>query len=336
MGDVVLEGWMVVDVRLVGGVGVFVSTFVLGKLLLRRISLSSHMTHELLRCCAAGVLIGLGILVLLPESMEDSCSQKLDSHYVFLTFMGTICVMFLLENVLLPHEHHEHHEHKDHEHNHGHHHGHNHHHSHNHSANCSHKKISDRASLVADGSSHDDEDTCDQDSLLGSSSPPPRTSLRHKIVKWIDMACRLFPWIVHAVLDGSMIGLETRSAVTVISAVVLCALQDTIAFVIFIEHTTTSTTHDDKQLNSKRTLMLFVFSLAFLVGTGLGMVLTDEQINASEFLWVSRTIMAGIFVYIACFEMLPSHCDNRWQNMKRILCFVLALMSSFSIEMFGG
>ena len=59
----------------------------------------------------------------------------------------------------------------------------------------------------------------------------------------------------------------------------------------------------------------------------------DKNENALV-LDVLRCVMAGLFVYMALFELAPPHAHGRGQNLKYFIAFSFGLISAYMADMF--
>ena len=124
---------------------------------------------------------------------------------------------------------------------------------------------------------------------------PPRSSAC--LARW-SIALRMGAWMLHAAIDGMV--LSSASSVYVLLAtavpVSLCAIQDVAAFSISLASRGCS--------NSGLLVGVVAFALAFPVGA-IGSYLSTA--GSQRFLLVLRVVVAGVFVYMATFELAPPH-----------------------------
>merc|ERR1712224_915690 len=105
-----------------------------------------------------------------------------------------------------------------------------------------------------------------------------------------------------------LVGLEQNpSRVALVGvAVGVCALQDTVAFIVFLRANLQKKGDDGKGVANVLwdTFYLAVFCLSLLLGVGVGIGISHDIFvsnNANQILVPHRSVMAGIFVYMACF-----------------------------------
>ena len=75
------------------------------------------------------------------------------------------------------------------------------------------------------------------------------------------------------------------------------------------------------------------FCAAFPVGTGL-CIAALYGAKESQVIDIMRVCMAGLFVYMALFEMAPPHAHGRLQNLKYALAFCFGLGSAYLADAF--
>merc|ERR1711935_930424 len=73
--------------------------------------------------------------------------------------------------------------------------------------------------------------------------------------------------------------------------------------------------------------------MGFPVGAGVSVAAFWGQ-RQSEWVDLLRVALAGLFVYMALFEMAPPHAHGRWQNLKYALAFSFGLGSAYLAEAF--
>jgi zinc transporter ZupT len=145
--------------------------------------------------------------------------------------------------------------------------------------------------------------------------------------KWA-LLMRLGAWIIHSFFDGIILGSsDPRPSVMLplTMAILVCALQDVAGMYIYF----TSRKAD-------RTFLLLgiaLFALAFPVGTGVSVAAFWGQ-RQSEWVDLLRVALAGLFVYMALFEMAPPHAHGRWMNFKYAMAFSFGLGSAYLADAF--
>jgi len=155
-------------------------------------------------------------------------------------------------------------------------------------------------------------------------SEVPMTDSQRRCVA-LGSIIRLLAWIVHGLLDGSLIGGATslQTLISLSFAIGVCAIQDVAAFSIFL----TERKCTPKEIGS----MVLAFSLTFPAGTIVSLAAADA-LNGSA-AWDSiRCAIAGLFVYMALFELAPPHSHSPVVVCLYTLAFCLGLFCAYSGE----
>jgi len=145
--------------------------------------------------------------------------------------------------------------------------------------------------------------------------------------KWA-LLMRLGAWLIHSFFDGIILGSsDPRPSVMLplTFAILVCAIQDVAGMYIYF-----STRKVD------RTFLvcgIIGFAFAFPVGAGVSVAAFWGQ-RQSEWVDLLRVALAGLFVYMALFEMAPPHAHGRWQNLKYALAFSFGLGSAYLADAF--
>jgi len=145
--------------------------------------------------------------------------------------------------------------------------------------------------------------------------------------KWA-LLMRLGAWLIHSFFDGIILGSsDPRPSVMLplTLAILVCAIQDVAGMYIYF-----STRKVD------RTFLvcgIVGFAFAFPVGAGVSVAAFWGQ-RQSEWVDLLRVALAGLFVYMALFEMAPPHAHGRWQNLKYALAFSFGLGSAYLADAF--
>ena len=154
-------------------------------------------------------------------------------------------------------------------------------------------------------------------------APPPQPS---RVSRLLAVALRMMAWMLHAMIDGMLLAGAASLPVLLITAlpVSICAIQDVAAFTVSMT----------KSGCSKRQLVLGLglFSLSFPLG-GIGAYLLFAESGSDVFVHVIRCIVAGIFVYMAAFELAPPHSHNRYVNAMYAIAFAVGASCALSIEL---
>ena len=145
--------------------------------------------------------------------------------------------------------------------------------------------------------------------------------------KWA-LLMRLIAWLIHSFFDGIILGSsDPRPSVMLplTLAILVCAIQDVAGMYIYF-----STRKVD------RTFLvcgIVGFAFAFPVGAGVSVAAFWGQ-RQSEWVDLLRVALAGLFVYMALFEMAPPHAHGRLQNLKYALAFSFGLGSAYLADAF--
>ena len=339
--------------------------------------------NPLILCSVTGLLIGLALLVVLPQAVERLV-QVMDPEVVFLLFLAAPVAMFIFEHVVLEHEH---------------------------------------LHMQADGTMKgcDDED-CDgcipenskppessspgagwsmnlpgKKKKKGSNTPSERTPLikggkaavapakapaeapadesaattrvqrsksmpadlpgvrgggpsdapsspsssdgaseaRRSCSGWAkllmeqwSLIMRLGAWVLHSLFDGIILGSSDPKASVQLPlgfAILVCAVQDVAGMYIYFT----------ARKSNRRLLItgIVMFCAAFPIGTGVSIAALYGT-RESQVIDIMRVCMAGLFVYMALFEMAPPHAHGRLQNLKYALAFCFGLASAYLADAF--
>lgn len=185
---------------------------------------------------------------------------------------------------------------------------------------------------------------------------------------------RLWAWMMHAMLDGVLIGSAEQLAVIIplSFAILVCAMQDVAGLYIYFNARGATTRFV--------AIAIVLFAVAFPIGAGISLVVfrvqprppsgvgrpehvhptqhgrwrpsnpsqghglgaepkprsrsrQDSKENALV-LDVLRCVMAGLFVYMALFELAPPHAHGRGQNLKYFVAFSFGLLSAYMADVF--
>jgi zinc transporter ZupT len=145
--------------------------------------------------------------------------------------------------------------------------------------------------------------------------------------KWA-LLMRLGAWLIHSFFDGIILGSsDPRPSVMLplTFAILVCAVQDVAGMYIYF-----STRKVD------RTFLvcgIIGFAFCFPAGAGVSVAAFWGQ-RQSEWVDLLRVALAGLFVYMALFEMAPPHAHGRWMNLKYALAFSFGLGSAYLADAF--
>ena len=137
---------------------------------------------------------------------------------------------------------------------------------------------------------------------------------------------RQLAWLLHAAIDGMVLAAipSYRLLAAGAFAVLVCALQDAVAFSIVLARARTS--------RHGALLALGLFGCAFPLGAGLASSLLSA-LRGSEAIAVTRVMMSAMFLYMAS-ELAPSHTHSRRLNLLYVVLFGLGVTVSSLAELF--
>jgi zinc transporter ZupT len=272
-------------------------------LLYRGTSLSAS---PLVLCCVTGLLIGIAMLVVLPQAFESLLTKdEWPAERIFALFVSAPLIMFFLEHVIIDHEH-------------------------------------VHAGGPAGGPDHT---VCDENCDHGPNIPyamkfpsakeagestPLQPAEKEASGRCLDfgLLLRLSAWMMHAMLDGVLIGSADQLAVIIplSFAILVCAMQDVAGLYIYFSSRGASTRFV--------ATAIVLFAVAFPIGAGISLIVFREKNENALVLDVLRCVMAGLFVYMALFELAPPHAHGRGQNLKYFIAFSFGLISAYMADMF--
>merc|ERR1712216_722621 len=109
-------------------------------------------------------------------------------------------------------------------------------------------------------------------------------------------------------------------------AILICAIQDVAGLYIYFTARGATTRFV--------TISLVLFALSFPIGAGISMLIFRGSHENALVLDVLRCVMAGLFVYMALFELTPPHAHGRLQNFKYFCAFGFGLASASLADVF--
>ena len=127
---------------------------------------------------------------------------------------------------------------------------------------------------------------------------------------------RVGAWMAHAMIDGMVLASAPSAYVLAATTVpvTVCALQDVAAFIVTMAGL-------GYRSWSSLTAAVVALSCAFPLGA-LASHLVIASAGSEEGVNVVRTVVAGIFTYMAVFELSPPHTHNRAANAGYLLFFM--------------
>jgi len=281
----------------------------------RQTTMAMYGTSPMLASLVCGLLSSIGLLVLLPSSVEVLGSHNIGADRAILIFICSACGMFFLHHVVLDHQ-------------------------------CGgtmvpKAKDDDEPAKQPALSQHwaqpdqcctecqpADEAISEKVPLLGQTAPASKSSW----VQWLGWhtapLVRAFAWFAHSFLDGCMLGTAPSLSVLLATTVpvAVCAVQDAASLVI------------SSGASGYSHRMTIVNALVLAAGFPLGAVMAAASTEASAAessvaLAYLRASVGGIFLYMALFELAPPHLHGRWASSKLLLAFVVGLALAYASEM---
>lgn len=137
---------------------------------------------------------------------------------------------------------------------------------------------------------------------------------------------RATAWFVHSVLDGAMLGAAQSLPILFATAipVIVCAVQDVASLVV--------SDAARRQTNGQTVLTSIVFAMGFPVGTAL-VACMPTWTETELALPLLRAAVAGIFFYMAIFELAPPHAHGRWASLLQLAAFMLGVSMAYIAEL---
>jgi hypothetical protein len=313
------------------GVGAF--AVALASCVLRRGNQSLTQVPPMAKCFVSGLLLGLGLFVMLPSALGRLPPDETAAQHVMLIFVASIVAMFLVHHVLMDHQHGgpEHAPQGDIE-----------------GCPCASSNMSTPAGRAAGGRSlfglsTDKPKHClpikkalpnMSSPLLAPPVPPPSTVPPPSVVlsgcaSAATVLLRALPYTIHAFIDGATLGTSSSALMLVSLAlpITLCAVQDVGTIIVNVTATGAGT----------RVALFTVacFALGFPLGTAATVALFAGADAASAFVPL-RACAAGVFIYMAIFEMAPPHSHGRLPSLKYVSAFCAGLLFILASEAAEG
>ena len=275
---------------------------------------TSLSASPLVLCSVTGLLIGIALLVVLPQSVESLIAQGWAAENIFSLFLAAPMAVFFVEHVVIVHEHGHPELDADGR-------------PHVHDENCGHgpPSIPHAVTFNADGSRTPVGKVSERSGLINGKKP---ASELDRWFEWWGLVLRLGAWVLHALLDGVLLGTtDTLSVLVPLAfAILICGIQDTAGLYIFFTARSCSPRFVAVAVAS--------FGCAFPLGAAVGLVAFHDMHTRTSLLSVLRCVMAGLFVYMALFELAPPHAHGRLNNLKYFLAFSFGLLSAYVADLF--
>ncbi len=316
----------------ISAAGVGACSLVLATIALWRGGTSQLIVPATAKCFVAGLLCALGLLVMLPAALYHLPSHESPERVLHFFFAAPL-LMFFVHHILLDHQHGD---------------------------------VIIRQPIVADGSAElDAEAGCvchspvKEDAVskagaivqgrrplfnnmkgfnqpqfctpvktpLAKSPPPPPSPPPTKlatVLSGVAVLLRALPYTIHAFVDGALLG-SAHSAVvlaSLVTCVSLCAVQDVGTIILSLSASGAT--------RRAKLVTVGCFALGFPLGTIVTVAAVDGA-SSVAFQQLLRAFAAGVFVYMALFEMAPAHAHGRLANIRYLCAFaggvVLVLLS---------
>jgi len=279
------------------------------------------------KCFVAGLLAGVGLLVMLPSALKSALQQKSvepSLQRLMLFFCSAPLVMYMVHHLILGHTH-----------------------SHDDAASCECEPPVKRVQRALIGKRATFCPPVPEAGMLpgpgGKKSCPPssvppspgsrRSRLYSACAEGALVLLRALPYTLHATIDGALLG-TTQSPATLASlalSVALCAVQDVGTILVNLAATGAS----------KRAMLVTtaLFGMGFPLGSSLILVMTAASTasaagsdSAEGALSSLRAFAAGLFIYMALFELAPPHASERLTHLRYLLAFTCGLAIAYMSE----
>lgn len=290
-----------------GGIGLF--SVVLARLVLQSGAsrrLASAVPAEL-KCFVSGLLSGLGLLVMMPLAVEQLTPEWPIEH-VMLAFLAAPLAMFFFNHVILDHQHFDD---PDMPHAHG-------------------RRSDGTQIMCGDASPAKFSFNMAPQALVcqvAGKSPALITPRRSgAFTDKLSVLCGAVPYTVHAAVDGSILG-TAHSPVLLASLALpigLCAVQDVATIILSLSA--------NKASRRDIVLTAMCFGAGFPLGAGLIIALAVAPSADPGFALALPAFAAGLFLYMALFELAPPHADGRTGSLAYWLSFATGVALAYATE----
>ena len=280
-------------------------------------------------CAVAGLLVGMSLLVVLPQATESLSEQGWKMETIFILFLVSPMVMFFVEHIVVEHTHglrsgqtvhvgSESGEAKEHQ-------------VHVVSVSASvqpsepfkftgvsdtkgpspRARAGERAGLLSKDDQGDAEHRCRE-----------RLEASLKVASVIfGTGFRLLAWLVHAALDGVLLATSRKLSVLIplTFAVAFCSFGDVACLYVYLS----------ARKCSERWKVVFVasFCCAYPLGTGVTIVVLKEAPGIA--LNILRCVLSGLFIYVGFFELMPPLPHGQMKSFKYFLAFSTGLVIAY-------
>jgi hypothetical protein len=143
---------------------------------------------------------------------------------------------------------------------------------------------------------------------------------REALVACTSVLLRAVPYTLHASIDGAVLATATslRMLTSLALPIALCAVQDVGTLLVAL--TACRASHRAKLIISG------CFGLGFPLGASVALALGTLSSSSSADLALVRAFAGGLFVYMALFELAPPHAPDRRTHLRYVLGFVAGLV----------
>ena len=318
---------MIVEQRIAGlcifvAVGICLFSVTLASCVLRRGDHRLTYVPPAVKCFVSGLLLGLGLLVMLPSALQQAPANQLSAHHVLLMFVSSAAAMFVIHHVFMSH-------------------------SHNHGEAIM-KPESVAGPLEAAGLQEpcSDDAPCNGSDIencvcgtparvsgLGkpthcppvgipsvkkqpTDEPPAPSRGPLVLTTAVPVLLRALPYTIHAFIDGAVLG-TAQSLMVLLSLAIpitLCSVQDVGTIIVNLSANGAS--------RSVTLITVLCFGMGFPLGTAATVALTSRTgEGAAAGLAPLRACAAGVFAYMALFELAPPHAHGRVANLRYAIAF---------------
>ena len=298
-----------------GGVGVFsvgLTAFVMRSGSVRRLG----AVPASLKSFISGLLTGMGMLVMLPLAMED-LTQDWPFEHVMLVFCSAPMLMFFFNHVVLDHQHLD-------------------------EQSCAHSHSHGTSTTIVCGQTPKRisfnkvaSPTFCPVTTVGNDMPQkPNANLKAACMERLSVLFGAVPYAVHAAVDGSILG-TAHSPIMLASLTIpisLCAVQDVGTIIVSLSATKAT----DRDIFATASC----FGIGFPVGASLMTALAGasstsdadgDSLPSTPVPWLPA-FAAGLFLYMALFELAPPHAHGRKASFHNLLAFAGGLATAYVME----
>ena len=307
------------------------STAVFGAVLMVRGRATSPSPFVL--CAVAGLLVGMSLLVVLPQATESLSEQGWKMETIFILFLASPMAMFFAEHIVVEHTHgglhsdqtaHAHFEGGD---------------AKEHQVHVINVSVTDQSSEpfkftgVPDmkGSSPRAR-AAERAGLLSKGLLSERDADRNRgrerlkaILKVVSMTfgtgLRLLAWLVHAALDGVLLATSKKLSVLIplTLAVAICSFGDMACLYVYLSARKCS--------ERWKVIVIVSFCSAYPLGTGVTILVLKEAPGIA--LNILRAVLSGLFIYVGFFELMPPVPHGQMHSLKFFLAFSTGLVIAY-------